>query len=158
MRGRERALAWATLIAVAACGLVGCAGMVPPAPAWLPSRQQVSSSPFGAFAAVRVRDSDRSQRVVIGELIAVEPDSTYVLAVDPDEGLVVVENDRIVRFGIRTHQPPGGALITGESQLTRGVGRGALTRMQPWARFPQGLPPQLDRGTLRLPQVQQKSD
>ena len=158
MRGRERPLVGATLIAVAACGLVGCAGMVPPAPAWLPSRQEVSSSPFGAFAAVRVRDSDRSQRMVLGELIAIEADSTYVLSEDPDEGLVVVENDRIVRFGIRTHRPPGGALVTAESQLTRGVGRGALTRIQPWARYPQGLPPQLDRGSLRLPQVQQKSD
>ena len=159
MRGRERALARATLIAAAAAaGLVGCAGSVPPAPAWLPSRQRVTASPFGAFAALRVEDSTRSQRVVMGELIAVEPDSTYVLTEDPNVGLIAVANEHIVRFGIRAHQPPGGARVAAESQLTRGVGRAELARMQPWARFPQGLPPHLDRWSLRQPQVQQNSD
>jgi hypothetical protein len=157
MRGHERA-ARATLIAVAVAGLAGCAGMVPPAPSWLPSRKQVSASPFGAFAALRVHDSARNARVVMGELIAVESDSTYLLPEDPSVGLVAIANEHIVRFGIRVHQPRGGARVAAESQLTRGVGRAALERMRPWARFPQGLPPHLDRGSLRLPQVQQGSD
>jgi hypothetical protein len=162
MRDRERALAMATLIAAmaaaATAGLMGCAGNVPPAPDWLPARQQTAASPFGAFAALRVRDSRHDEREVMGELIAVEQDSTYVLTEDPSLELVALGNESIVRIGIRTHRPSGGTIIATEAHLTRGVGRAALERVRPWARFPQGLPAHLDRWSLRLPQLQQKSD
>lgn len=152
--GRRRApspLATATLFAIAT-GVAGCATTLPPAPAWLPAKGDVARSPYGAFAALRVESDDPRHRLVSGELIAIESDSTHLLTEDPGAAWVAVANERIESFGVRDHTPPGGFHVYSRGRgLTRGVGRGALSQFRSRARFPQGLPADLDRFKLRSP-------
>ena len=134
------------LLAVAVLLAAGCAGSIAPAPAWLPVRHAIANFPYGAFADVEGRDAPKN---VLGELIAVESESTYVLT--EGQGLVALPTRRITRIAVRTFRPPGGLFIVNAGPLSRGVEGVRMKELRSRARFPQGLPPELDRSTLRLP-------
>lgn len=135
------------VLAVASLLTAGCAGSVARAPAWLPVRHAIANFPYGAFADVE----ERAGSNVLGELIAVESDSTYVLT--EGRGLVALETRRITRIAVRAFQPPGGLIIVSAGGLTRGVEGTQMKEVRSRARYPQGLPAELDRSTLRLPET-----
>ena len=80
---------WQVLILLVA-PVAACASN--PAPDdWLPSAREVPADPFGAWIRIEY-ESGSSRHEIAGELLAVEPDTVYVLAVDsmvafPDESI-----------------------------------------------------------------------
>ena len=89
----------------------------------------------GAFADVGSKDGAND---ILGELIAVESESTYVLT--ETQGLVAVPTRRITRIAVRAYRPPGGLLIVRAGPLTRGVEGSQMKELRSRARYPQGLP------------------
>ena len=140
---------------------------------WLPRAHELEREAYGAWIDVGLAQGGR----VLGELIAAHDDSLFVLAADRLVGVAVrdVAGADLTTFA----QPWGELAVWGGigaiSALSHGwfwifslPAWGATTaiaaatasraprirsidpaRLRPYARFPQGLPPTLDRGALR---------
>jgi hypothetical protein len=141
MSTREARARWAALALVMAAA--GCAApavtRIPPG--WLPAPDDAleHADGYGAWASVGYRDGFHGQRLE-GELIAADADSTWVL----DEGRLVACRTRSI-----VHAHLFVAHVSGARDDDRLIGGGDWKRMRVWARFPQGLPPGLDRAAIR---------
>ena len=177
MRARDllRALAGAVAVALT---VSGCASTKAPS-GWLPDARQSAYEASGGWIAAQVGPRD-SSREVRGELIAVQGDSVFVLTVAGFEAIPaariraaqVASYD--VNWGILSGWWVAGTLSTAShgwllivsapiwiltgSLSTAAASRAPIVRypdrawyeLGSFARFPQGLPPGLDRSALRL--------
>lgn len=138
MRARDTAATVAALVlAVAATGCATRFDPHPP-PGWLQPARVASREPngFGAWCALRFQSRPKH---VEGELISVDSDSVLVLTTD---GLVARPTADLsyATFAI-------GYYAIGQNQV-KGLSRADRHRMQPFARFPQGVPAGIDPRTL----------
>ena len=162
-------------LAVAVAALSGCASHAAP-PQWLPDARTAANSGWGGWIRVTVR-VDSVDAIVGGELIAAHDDTVFVMAprdslraiphvairkaelveYDPKQGTV----SAYAFLGVLSTASHGVVLvlsapawmITG-AVLTHVVVNEATTKsvvtkeLRPHARFPQGIPPSLDRTKL----------
>jgi hypothetical protein len=133
--------AFAALLA-ALLFVVGCAASsesLPP-PGWLPeaSGPATSRGPWGAWVQL-TRGSPLGRRHVAGELIACDHDSTWVLTA---QGLVAVPN-RFTGVKVSTGANASGRIVSERP------GTVTYRELQRWARFPQGMPPGMDRTHIK---------
>ena len=165
MRGRDPARARAstrsvTIVALCALSLGGCAAAtMPEPPPGLPPAELSRDDPFGSWASVQlVGDPAKGlanyahgvdplgPHGVQGELVAAERDSLFVFAGD---SLRAIASARVMRVQVIRHQaaqPVVESFDAGESAKDRAK---HLRRLSAYARFPQGLPPEIDRAALR---------
>ena len=175
MRGpRARPVAGALL---AACCLVGCAGSSAPR-GWLPTAVEAQREAHGGWASLQVRGESR-RAVHEGELLAIQADSVFILEREACIGLPTAKVVDATVMGYDSNKGPlarwtlmgtlttpshgyflilsapvwiiTGSILTG---MQSRVSQAALTsanweRARAYARFPQGLPPGLDRASLR---------
>lgn len=152
---------------------VSCASNPKTPDGWLVDAEEAARDPWGGWAVVEQPSTPR----VAGELIAVHPDSVFLL---PETGRLVgldragLGEAVVVKYRPATLYP--WALLGGVSTISNGafllftapmwaIGGVLATRSEnvasrieipprpweeaaPFARFPQGIPPDLDRGTL----------
>ena len=147
---------------------------------WLSTPAVAQREAYGGWIAVE-RAQDTSKQTVEGELIAVTPDSLYVLTPD---SLLSLPMGEITSATLTTYDARLGRLATWTalgaiSTISHGVGlvltfplwtiagstltasaskaprvqSADATSLQPYARFPQGLPLGLDRRALRQKHV-----
>ena len=164
MRGRdparERATRSVTIVALCALTLSGCAATtMPEPPPGLPPAELSRDDPFGSWASVQLVGDPAKGLVnyshgvdplgphgVQGELVAADRDSLFVFAGD---SLRAIASERVMRVQVIRHQgaqPVVESFGAGESAKDRAR---RLRRLSAYARFPQGLPPDVDRTTLR---------
>jgi hypothetical protein len=175
MRARERvSLGVACAVWL---GAVGCAHNTAP-PGWLPATEAARTLALGGWVTVKTGEQKQDRRTIEGELIAVHPDTLFVLSGDT---LVAVDRARtrsvqltgyaIDLNGMRGWTALGffGAVsngwffaltgplwIVGGSTATATASHAPEVRYprEPWnrlilyARFPQGLPAGVDRARL----------
>jgi len=92
------------ILLVATLG-AGCASN--PAPNdWLPSAREVPADPFGAWIRIEY-DSGSSSHEIAGELLAVEPDTIYVLA---GENMVAFPSESILKARVAWFESGAGVL------------------------------------------------
>jgi len=162
---------------LAAVALAGCATTPGPRERLLPAEQVVHTSRGGWLEVRRPRGE---RYVVDGELLAVHGDTLHVLAVDGPRAIVpeadwelrlICGDNEATDVAMRTAVSSLLCLTNGfflvftmpltwvagatESQDRADVGViepgvGALDRLRPCARFPQGLPPGMDLSRLTL--------
>lgn len=164
------------VLAAAVIALSGCATHAAP-PQWLPDARTAASTGWGGWIRMTVR-ADSVDAIVGGELIAAHDDTAFVMApgdslraiphvmirkaelveYDPKQGTV----SAYAFLGVLSTASHGVVLvlsapawmITG-AVLTHVVVNEATTKsvvmkeLRPHARFPQGIPPSLDRASLR---------
>jgi len=176
MFGADRRRAGLALFAVLALGpSAGCFQSTAP-PGWLPTPEDASHQAFGSWVRIEDRSGNRPA-VIEGELIAVDRDTIHVhtsgrLVSLPGAsvGSVTLTKFRIEYgsvamwaalgtlstashgFGLILSAPvwmlAGTAATSAASRAPRVQSTDPQT-LRPFARFPQGIPPGLDRTTLR---------
>ena len=157
--------------------LWGCASTNAPRD-WLPGAAEMQSDAFGAWITLSPKQHSRADRMS-GELIAVQPDSVFILVQD---SLVAMPRAGIADATLAAYDNHWGSLwgwtaLGAVSTLSHGIFLilsaplwilvGSITAAsashepirqypdRPWeelkkfARFPQGLPVGIDRGALR---------
>ncbi len=171
------------LVRVAAGALVLLAGCVMhSAPVPMPSAAVAATEAFGGWVTIRTADDgrDRARSEVAGELIAVHPDSVFVMT---DSGLVGMTRSRARKATLFAYDSRAGDLaawgfagtllalsngyffvltapvwIITTSVVTTHQSNAAMVQtsnsagwdqLKLYARFPQGIPPALDRSTLK---------
>ena len=168
MRNPERR--WPA-IALLATSLAGCASNPAP-PGWRPAPSEAQRSVRGGWIVLDCKTPPN--RRILGELIAVDDDALHVLTAD---GLHAVPRAEVRKARLVGYGTEGGALgawmgVGALSTLSHGfylvftapllwfLGGGLATseesrggfvpeaEFRAYARFPQGLPPGLDRSTL----------
>jgi hypothetical protein len=179
MFGRKAAHAAAVLVVAAAtAGATACFRSTAP-PGWLPPPEDVQRQAFGGW--VRVQDRAGTPTVVYeGELIAVDADTVHVLydrlvslprasfccitvttfATDYSPvtlwGIAGTLSAASHGWGLILSAPVWGLVATGAAVSASRAPRVVSTDpavLRPFARFPQGIPPGLDRATLRAKSV-----
>jgi hypothetical protein len=158
-------------------GVSGCARN--PAPAgWLPTADGAQYTPFGSWIALEYKAAGDASLPAGGELIAVGRDSVFVVAPAGTVTAIpkaAVQRATVAAFDAQWGRLAVWTLVGSLSTLSHGVGllislpvwviggslatasasRAPLHDDEPWqdvqkfARFSQGLPPGLDRATLR---------
>ena len=126
-------------------GVSGCSPM--PRPEWLPDARQLNHWPYGSAVVVTPRDWYAKR--VAGELIAIAPDSIWVLT---PSGLRAMAYHEAKRIEVRANSE--GTLKDEVSIKPRPSAKETelvSSRIRTFARFPGGLPDSLDRAALRLP-------
>jgi hypothetical protein len=147
---------------------------------WLSTPAVAQREAYGGWIAVE-RVQDTMKRTVEGELIAVTPDSLHVLTADSLVSLPMDEmtSATLTTYDARLGRLTTWTALGAVSTLSHGVGlvltlplwiiAGSTstasaskaprvqsveaTLLQPYARFPQGLPPGIDRRALRQKHV-----
>ena len=145
-------------------------------PGWLSTPEQSQREAWGAWTEVRTR-SGGERALVMGELIAADRDSVFVLTATALVSLPIAEIEQATLttydarwdklalwtvLGTLSTASHGMALvlsapawIAGGTAATASASRGPRVRstdgtvLARFARFPQGMPPGLDRSTLR---------
>jgi hypothetical protein len=143
---------------------------------WLPTPAVAQQQAYGGWIKVDYAEGNGS-RTVEGELIAAAPDSLYVLTTDSLVSLATgtITSATLTAYDSRFGATMTWGILGAVSTLSHGwflilslpmwVIAGTTTSasaskgprvqavdgalLRPYARFPQGLPPGLDRGTLR---------
>jgi len=141
-RRRRRVLALAAALALAGCG----GGAIPPPAGWLPRPREALTSARGAWISVEVTAKEKE---AAGELIAIDADSLILLRADT---LAAFPTDVLGRARIFVHSGQAGrrdfvAPGTSPRSMLRRSTKLWLD-LAAYARFPQGLPPELDRTSL----------
>jgi hypothetical protein len=167
------ALALAALVLAA-----GCASTTAPS-GWLPGAEEAQRDAYGGWIEVHPREGLQPKRI-LGELIAVAPDSLHVLTIAGLVGFARGDVERATLFGYESPAAAFGGwtalgtlstlshgfgliysapvwLITGIG-VTANASREARIQypqdgwlvMRPHARFPAGWPEGLDRSTLSI--------
>jgi hypothetical protein len=153
MRGREALNAFArsrrgvALVALCTAALAsGCAATAPtpPDPSYLPYEETLPGYPYGGLATVQVV-GDPSTTPPQGELVAADRDSLFLFL---GETFTVIPGARLLRVRViqyKGQNPAVESFGAGENIKDRAA---RLRRLSVYARFPQGLPPDLDRAAL----------
>lgn len=166
----------AALVAAACCAGSGCASHTAP-DGFLPIPEEAPRHAFGGWIDLEVGTGAARERVA-GELIAVSEDTVWVLGDDGLRavGTAAVVDGRLVGYDSQYARVVGATTLGSLSTIANGfaliftfpmwliVGSAAArgqsrapivdappprwSALAPWARFPQGLPPGLDPGTL----------
>jgi hypothetical protein len=167
-------------LAVVGALVLACAPYAPRG--WLSTPEVAQAEAYGGWMRAEVR-SGAVRSIAEGELIAVSPDSLYVLV--GAAGLMALPTKGVVNAVVETYDSRAGLLgvwmllgtastvsngvgliltapmwllfgtigiskATGAAQVQRsGSSIGDWAALQKFARFPQGLPPDLDRARLR---------
>jgi hypothetical protein len=135
----------ALLVLGLAGALAGCSGATTqPPPGGLPSAQGSPHDPYGSRALIEPLASSAPD--LEGELVAAQDDSLFLferdtLRVIPAEA---VNRVRVVQY--EKGRPTTVVFMVGSGEKVRAQD---LERLAPYARFPQGLPPDVDRASLR---------
>jgi hypothetical protein len=147
---------------------------------WLPIPEVAQREAYGAWIRVEHRQGAETQ-VVEGELIAAMADSLHVLAADSLVTLpmTAVASATLTTYDARSEELSTWTALLAVSTLSHGIGlvltmplwiiigtaetAGAskdprvesvdAALLRPYARFPQGLPPGIDRNALRAKPV-----
>ena len=153
--------------------LLGCASHTAPDD-WLPEAAETQWEAYGGWVSVRCWEYATTCSDADGELIAVSPDTLYILTGYRLEAIPVtgLEDMVVTAWDPRTGTIAGwavfGTLLTASNGMfavismpiwiiagtTSAVAQSTAPRerslraLQRYARFPQGLPPGLDRRTL----------
>lgn len=166
MRSRER-VAILLLVAASACG---CA-MAPTAPNdWLPDPSDVPASPYGGWIQIDYR-SPRGELEIDGELLAIQNNHVYVLRGDAVRPVSIdsIEQARLIYYDANASGVAGITVLGTVSTISNGfylvltapmwmifggttaglrsrdpivdVPHATWSELIPYARFPQGLPP-----------------
>jgi hypothetical protein len=162
------------VLAALLAGATGCYRSNAP-PRWLPSPAEAQRDAFGSW--IRVQAQPKTVPLAEGELIAVDADSIHVLAdgrllsfsraalccaelaahrmdLFPLQLWSVLGTVATVSHGamLLLTAPTwaiAGTVVTASASYAPRIVSTEPTVLQPFARFPQGLPPGLDRTTLR---------
>lgn len=163
------------LFSVAVIATVGSCYQASAPPGWL-SRPEEARQAFGSWIDIQPRPGSPEQRVA-GELIAIDADSVHVLAdgrlvslPTPTPCCVTLTAFRMDYTALQLWTVVGtlstashgfGLILTGPVWLLTGTLAASAASyapripstepavLRPFARFPQGIPPGLDRATLR---------
>jgi hypothetical protein len=136
---------WVVTAGALAALLTSCMRASAP-PGWLPHVEEVGSDPYGAWAEVSY-SIHRHRLDVRGELVTIERDSLFVLS---DSTLVGVPFAARPVAHIWVYE--GGTMVASASYARlpfTSIQSEDFERLRPYARFPEGFPPGLDRVTLR---------
>lgn len=156
---------------------VGCASTTAPSK-WLSPPQETQRLAYGGWISINYQN-DRTPSEVHGELIAVHPDSVLVLTVNHLFAIPLnkITKAKLTAFDANTGPLALWSVVGTLSTLSHGVGliisapvwiitgtaatsaqsyipqlsfpKKSWTEFRPFARFPNGLPPGLERQTLR---------
>lgn len=109
----------------------------------LPAMRHLATDPYGAWVTVTWREQRR--QTVSGELISITRDLVLVLS---DTTWAGIPTSRVQRVVV---EPYDGEVetITPYSRMSQSVSPSDLRKVAGYARFPGGMPPGLDRSTLR---------
>ena len=155
MRGHEasRVLARsgraAALLALCAAGAAaGCSASMPkpPDPSYLPYEETLPGYPYGGVATIQIV-GDTTKTALQGELVAADRDSLFLFFGDEFRAIPAA---RVMRVRVIQYQGQDPVVVSfgaGESAKDRAR---HLHRLSVYARFPQGLPADLDRTALHL--------
>lgn len=171
-----------SLLAALSILLLGCAGSTAPS-RWLPEADEAQRTAFGAWAKVKYNPGDNKYMEVRGELIAFHSDTIFVLSSNALEGIPrwQIKSIDLTTFnpkhGVLGFWTLIGSLSTASHGyymvlslpvwLLTGISSAAgqsrtahekypgqnWHELNKFARFPAGLPPQLDRSTLSMKPV-----
>ena len=123
--------------------IVGCASYTAPPPGWIPSASIAQHEAFGGWISVyRTGDSESE---VHGELIAINSNQLFILTA---QELTSIPANSISRMKLTTHN--AGVLKEYLIELEYpGKSRDTWDTFRNYARFPQGLPEDLDVQSLK---------
>lgn len=135
-----------TLAALAAAALLAaCAAPFEYSKQRMEQLQVARKQARGGWIVLRF-PAERPAREVSGELLAAGPDTVFVLT---REGVAAVPSAQLPSAEIALYEGPNAA--QGSPVLAAAAGRAVWEPLVAHARFPQGLPPGLDRSSRLAP-------
>ena len=131
------------LIFIALTHVAGCGATTSAPKGWLPSVSVAQHEAFGGWIFVRYHTGDL-KRTVHGELIAIHSNQVFILTV---QELTSLSSDSISYMKLTAVQLSGGREVDQDRQMIYPAK--LLAEFRAYARFPQGLPKDIDRQSLK---------
>ena len=131
------------ILFIALIHVVGCGGTTTAPKGWLPPVSVAQHEAFGGWISVRYH-TGVSGSEVHGELIAIHSNQIFVLTV---QELTSISTDGISRMKLTIVQLAGDSNVDSHRQTIYPAK--PLDEFRAYARFPQGLPKDIDRQSLK---------
>ena len=131
------------LIFIALTHVAGCGATTTAPKGWLPSVSVAQHEAFGGWISVRYHTGDL-KRTVHGELIAIHSNQVFILTV---QELTSLSSDSISYMKLTVVQLAGDRAVDRDRQMIYPAK--PLDEFRAYARFPQGLPKDIDRQSLK---------
>jgi hypothetical protein len=131
------------LIFIALTHVVGCGATTTAPKGWLPPLSVAQHEAFGGWTSVRYH-TGVSESEVHGELIAIHSNQVFILTV---QELTSLSSDSISYMKLTVVQLAGDRAVDRDRQMIYPAK--PLDEFRAYARFPQGLPKDIDRQSLK---------